>query len=140
MVTNSSEPSATPPNGKRLQEALRQARDELEHRVEARTADLVAANQELQEETAQRLQSMVEQERLLAEVQNYSEELRITNEDLKIHAEELRAQNETLNAQAMEVGRPDRGTARRAESLAGRAGADARRGDHCGAVRAHHPD
>lgn len=44
---------------KKVQEALRQAHDELERRVEERTAELVAANQQLQEEIAKRRQTEV---------------------------------------------------------------------------------
>jgi PAS domain S-box-containing protein len=42
---------------KKVQEALRQAHDELERRVEERTAELVAANQQLQEEIVKRRQT-----------------------------------------------------------------------------------
>jgi two-component system cell cycle sensor histidine kinase/response regulator CckA len=88
---------------KRVQAVVRRAHDEPERRVEARTTELVAANQQLQEEIAKRQQTEGEQQRLLATVQNYSEELRILNEELKIQGEELGVQNETLNAQAIEL-------------------------------------
>jgi two-component system cell cycle sensor histidine kinase/response regulator CckA len=88
---------------KKVQQILQRSRDELEERVEARTAESVAANQQLEEEITKRRQAEPEQQLLLAEVQNYSEELRISNEELKIHSEELRVQNEALNAQAEEL-------------------------------------
>ncbi|MFZ5447335.1 MAG: PAS domain S-box protein [Thermodesulfobacteriota bacterium] len=44
-----------------------------------------------------------EQKRLLAELLNYSEELKISNENLKIFSEELQVQNETLAVQAEEL-------------------------------------
>jgi two-component system cell cycle sensor histidine kinase/response regulator CckA len=88
---------------KQAQEALRRARDELERRVEERTADLVAVNQQLQDEIAQHRQAEAEQQRLLAEVQSSSEELRVSNEELKIQGEDLGLQNEALNAQDLEL-------------------------------------
>ncbi len=60
---------------KKGQEALQQAYDELEHRVEERTANLVTANEQLQ----------------------------VSNEELHIQAEELRSQEETLHTQAEEL-------------------------------------
>jgi PAS domain S-box-containing protein len=88
---------------KKMQQTLQRSRDELERRVEARTAELVTANQQLEEEIAKRRQAEPEQQRLLAEVQNYAEEVRISNEELSIRGEELRVQNETLQAQAEEL-------------------------------------
>jgi two-component system cell cycle sensor histidine kinase/response regulator CckA len=88
---------------KKLEKALQQARDELESRVEARTTELVAAKQQLQERIAKHRQTEAEQQHLLAEVQSCSEELRVSNEELKIHDEELRVQNETLQMQAEEL-------------------------------------
>ncbi len=88
---------------KKVLEALQRGRDELEHRVEARTADLVAANRKLEEAIATHRQCEPEQQRLLAEVRNFSEELRISNEELGIQGEELQVQNENLNAQAEEL-------------------------------------
>ena len=88
---------------KKVQETLQRNRDELEDRVEARTAELATANRELQEEITKRQEAEPEQERLLAEVQNYSEEVRISNEELKIHGEELQVQNEALALQAEEL-------------------------------------
>ncbi len=85
------------------QEARQRSQGELEFRVEARTAALLAANQQLQEELTQHRQAQAEQQRLLAEVQTYSEALRISNEELKIRGEELRVQNETLQGQAAEL-------------------------------------
>ena len=60
---------------KKRQEALQQAHDELERRVEERTADLVNINLKLQ----------------------------ISNEELSAQAEELRIQEDTLHAQAREL-------------------------------------
>ncbi|MFA4901340.1 MAG: PAS domain S-box protein [Desulfobaccales bacterium] len=88
---------------KKVQQTLQRNRDELEHRVGERTTELVAANQKLEEEITKRRECEPEQQRLLTEVQNYSEEVRISNEELKIHGEELRVQNETLQAQAEEL-------------------------------------
>ena len=85
---------------KKLQEDLRQAYDELEVRVQERTAELVAANQQLQKEIYKRRQTEAEQQSLLTDVQNFSEKLQITNEALRVHGEELRVQNYTLQGQA----------------------------------------
>ena len=51
------------------QEALRQARDELEERVRARTSELEAANTLLQTEIAERKRTQEERERLISEIQ-----------------------------------------------------------------------
>jgi len=88
---------------KKVQQTLQRNRDQLEDRVRVRTAELLSANQQLEEEITKRRQAEPEQQRLLAEVQNYSEELRISNEELKIHGEELQVQNETLQGQAEEL-------------------------------------
>jgi PAS domain S-box-containing protein len=55
---------------KRVQEALRRARDELETRVEERTADLQNANERLQNEVVVRRRTEKEKERLIAELED----------------------------------------------------------------------
>jgi PAS domain S-box-containing protein len=60
---------------KRAEEALQQARAELEQRVEERTAELARANTSLKAEIAERKRAEIERERLIAELEAKNAEL-----------------------------------------------------------------
>jgi signal transduction histidine kinase len=57
---------------KRALEALQQAHDELEQRVEVRTAELKRANQQLEQEIMQRRRAQTEQAQLIAELDAFA--------------------------------------------------------------------
>lgn len=65
------------------EEALRRAHDELEQRVEARTAELSRANDALVEENAMHLQAVAEIRRLNADLEARAAELAAANERLQ---------------------------------------------------------
>jgi signal transduction histidine kinase len=71
---------------KRVQEALRKAHDELEDRVEERTAELAEATKQLEVE--------------LAERRRVEDALRVAHRDLRIKAADLEAANEELSEYA----------------------------------------
>jgi PAS domain S-box-containing protein len=60
---------------KEAEEALRAARDKLEHRVAERTAELAAANAQLVEQVAERQRAATERERLLARIQEQARQV-----------------------------------------------------------------
>jgi PAS domain S-box-containing protein len=74
---------------KRVDEALRKAHDELEQRVEERTAKLAKANEQLNLEVENR--------------KSVEEALRLAHRELEIEAEELQAANEELSQYAYVV-------------------------------------
>ena len=57
---------------KRALDALQRAHDELEQRVDARTAELRAANRQLEQEISQRRQAQTEQAQLIAELDAFA--------------------------------------------------------------------
>jgi PAS domain-containing protein len=73
----------------KLEEELRQARDDLEIRVRERTSDLVAANEKMGREIEER---KIAEEKL----QNINEELATTEEELRVGLEELSMSNGKL--------------------------------------------
>jgi len=80
---------------KKVEEALRRAHDELEGRVQERTAELVAANQKLQEEIARRRQAeddlRLAHDNLELKVAMRTAELAQANRDLEEEVQERKA-------------------------------------------------
>ncbi|MBL1216700.1 MAG: response regulator [Planctomycetes bacterium] len=72
-------------------EALREARDELEHRVRLRTRDLAISNEQLQSE-------IVELDKAQAELSRRADELLKTKQQLERHAAELAERGRELEA------------------------------------------
>jgi PAS domain S-box-containing protein len=95
---------------KRLEEELRKARDELEHRVKERTAQLMAANEQLQREIIERKRAEGElqeaHDELELQVQKRTNELVAANVQLQREIEERRRmeeENRYLSQRLMEV-------------------------------------
>jgi PAS domain S-box-containing protein len=92
---------------KKVEEALRRAHDELEVRVQERTAELVAANQKLREEIARRRQAekdlRLAHDNLELKVAMRTAELAQTNLDLQLEIEERQATEEALQVQQEEL-------------------------------------
>ncbi|MBI2954594.1 MAG: PAS domain S-box protein [Chloroflexi bacterium] len=72
---------------KRMEAELRRARDELEMRVDERTAELAQANQRLQVEIAERKQVDQQREQLLMQLQEVNQQLVMTGIQIQNQAE-----------------------------------------------------
>ncbi|MBI4800876.1 MAG: response regulator [Desulfarculus sp.] len=91
---------------KKTQEELRQARKELEIRVQERTAELIRANLQLQEEIAERVRTEAERLRLFTAIEQASEAVAILDAKAVIEYVNPAFERITGYSQAETLGRP----------------------------------